>query len=189
VIAFGLPAVFGEILGAWLLTRMADLSPLVQYELLGHEFSITPVKLIVGILMMLFAFMEVLPRARHISFPKNYLPVGGVLSGFFGGISGHQGALRSAFLVRSGLSKQQYLGTSVVIACMVDISRLSIYSTRFSSGDIRSNWTLLGAAVLSAFAGAIIANRLVPNITLKSIQILVSVLLFMISVSLMAGLL
>lgn len=187
VITFGLPAILGAFLGAWLLTGIADVPAMVQYEILGHELSITPVKLMVGMLMLLFALMEVLPRARHLSFPKKYLPVGGVLSGLFGGISGHQGALRSAFLVRSGLSTQQYLGTSVLIACMVDISRLSIYTARFSSPELRSNWTLLGAAVLSAFAGAITANRLVPKITLKSIQLLVSVLLLMIAVSLMTG--
>jgi hypothetical protein len=48
--------------------------------------------------------------------------VGGILSGFFGGLSGIQGAIRSAFLVKSGLKKEAYIATGVVIACFVDIN-------------------------------------------------------------------
>lgn len=42
-------------------------------------------------------------------------------------ITGHQGALRSAFLVRAGLSKESFIATGVIIACMIDITRLGVY--------------------------------------------------------------
>jgi acyl-CoA reductase-like NAD-dependent aldehyde dehydrogenase len=45
--------------------------------------------------------------------PPGYLPVGGLLSGFFGGLSGHQGALRSVFLLRAGLTKESFIATGV----------------------------------------------------------------------------
>lgn len=50
----------------------------------------------------------------------------GALSGFFGGLSGHQGALRTAFLIRAGLPKEVFVGTMVVSAVVVDLSRLLI---------------------------------------------------------------
>src|SRR2546430_5845961 len=187
IVAFGLPALFAALVGAWVLVRVSDLPPLAQYQFLGHEFSILPVKVVIGLLMVVFAVMEVLPGWQQVSFPKQYLPLGGILSGFFGGISGHQGALRSAFLVRGGLTKESYLGTSVVIACLVDISRISIYSTHFSSLKIHENGALLSAAVLSAFIGALIGNRLIKRITFRFIQILVSVLLFLIGFGLAMG--
>jgi len=109
------------------------------------------------------------------------------LSGFFGGISGHQGALRSAFLIRAGLSKEKYLGTGVVIACLVDVSRIAVYSPHFSAMHFGDNVPLLGAAVISALLGAVMGNRLMKKVTLRSIQLLVSVLLFAIGLGLAAG--
>jgi uncharacterized protein len=187
IVAFGLPAIFAALVGAWVLVLVSDLPPLAQYQFLGHEFSILPVKVVIGPLMVVFAVMEVLPGLQHVSFPKQYLPLGGVLSGFFGGISGHQGALRSAFLVRAGLSKEKYLGTGVVIACLVDVSRIAVYSPRFSEMHFADNGPLLGAAVISALLGAVMGNRLMKKVTLRSIQILVSVLLFAIGLGLAAG--
>src|SRR4030065_529039 len=46
--------------------------------------------------------------------PARYLVLGGALSGFCGGLSGNQGAFRSAFLIKAGLDKQAFVGTSVV---------------------------------------------------------------------------
>ena len=45
-----------------------------------------------------------------------FLAAGGLLSGFLGGLSGHQGALRSAFLIKCGLSKEVFIASGVVIA-------------------------------------------------------------------------
>lgn len=47
-------------------------------------------------------------------FPPHWLPLGGLLSGFFGGLSGNQGALRSAFLLKAGLSKEAFIATGTV---------------------------------------------------------------------------
>jgi uncharacterized membrane protein YfcA len=188
VIAFGLPAILSAFVGAWSLLWFSDLAPVAHYRLLGHEFSVLPVKLVVAILMVAFALMEINPNLERISFSKKYLPLGGLLSGFFGGLSGHQGALRSAFLIRAGLSKERYLGTGIVIACLVDISRISVYGARFSSVNFADTGPVLVAAAVSAFIGAVIGNRLMKKITLRSIQILVSVLLFVIALGLAAGL-
>ena len=40
------------------------------------------------------------------------------MSGFLGGLSGHQVALRSAFLIKCGLTKESFLGSGIVIACL-----------------------------------------------------------------------
>ena len=69
----------------------------------------------------LFALLELVPSLEaRIKFDKKYLPLGGALSGFFGGISGHQGALRSAVLLKCGLEKEAFIATGVVCAVVVD---------------------------------------------------------------------
>ena len=76
-----------------------------------------------------------LPCFEKLSFDPKYIPIGGGLSGFFGGLSGHQGALRIAFLIRAGLQKEIFIRSMVVSAVMVDISRLLVYGSIFFARD------------------------------------------------------
>jgi len=187
VFQFGIPAILAAFLGAWALLWLSDLKPLVHYQLLGHDFQVTPVKLIVAILMVFFALFELVPKFEKISLEKKYLPLGGILSGFFGGLSGHQGALRSAFLIKSGLSKESFIATGVVIACLVDVTRISIYSSHFSLTSSGENNVLLLAAIASAFLGALTGNCLVKKVTMRTIQVIVAIMLFGIAVALGTG--
>lgn len=186
VFQFGIPAILAAFLGAWTLLWLSDLKPLVHYQLMGHDFQVTPVKLIVAILMVFFALFELVPKFEKLSFEKKYLPLGGILSGFFGGLSGHQGALRSAFLIKCGLSKESFIGTGVVIACLVDVSRISVYSSHFSLASSGNNVLLL-AAIVSAFLGAFIGNRLMKKVTMRTIQVIVAIMLFGIAGALGTG--
>lgn len=188
VFRFGLPAILAAFLGAYLLLRLGDLEPLYTYQLLSRNLKVMPLKLVVSILMVFFALFELIPRFEKLSFDRKYLPLGGFLSGFFGGLSGHQGALRSAFLLKCGLSKESFIATGVVIACLVDISRISVYSTHFSRAGIAENTLLLFSAVICAFLGAFIGNRLIKKVTMRAIQVIVSFLLLGIAVALGTGL-
>ena len=187
VLQFGLPAIIAALLGAWLFVWFSELDPLFTYYLLNRELHVMPVKIVVAILMIVFASMELAPAFEKMSFDKKYLPLGGILSGFLGGLSGHQGALRSAFLVRSGLSKEGFIASGVVIACLVDVSRMSVYSSHFAMAGVNGNVSLLMAAVLSAFLGAFIGSRLVTKITMRTIQVIVAAMLFVIAVGLGSG--
>jgi hypothetical protein len=109
------------------------------------------------------------------------------LSGFFGGLSGNQGALRSAFLIRAGLSKEAFIGTAVVVSTFVDFTRLSIYATRFTKAGLIDNLPLVIIATIAAIAGAYIGNKLLKKVTLHFMQILVAIMLILISLALAAG--
>jgi len=188
LIRFGIPAILASFTGAWLLIKIAGLPALYQYQIGAHLYSITPVKATIALLLILFAIFEIVPAFQKLEFDKNKLPLGGVLSGFFGGLSGLQGALRSAFLIRSGLSKEAYIATGVVIACLVDFTRLSVYATRFVSADLHDNLVLVICATLAAMAGAFTGNKLLKKITLNFIQKIVAVMLIFISLALGFGL-
>ena len=189
VLRFGLPAILAALLGARLLLWLSHLQPLLAYRFLGMHLQVLPVKLVVACLMVVFALFELLPRLARVSVAQKYLPLGGLLSGFFGGLSGHQGALRSVFLLKSGLSKESFIATGVVISLMVDIPRLAVYSLSFPLLQAGGGLPLLAAAVLAAISGAFVGNRLLRQVTLRGIQILVALMLLGISVALGMGLL
>ena len=187
VLRFGLPAIVAAFLGARLLILLSEMQPLASYQMFGRDLQVMLVKLVVAILMIVFALFELIPRLEKMSFDRKYLPAGGILSGFFGGLSGHQGALRSAFLVKSGLAKESFIGTGVVIACLVDVTRLSAYGSHFSQAKAGENVYLLLAAIISAFLGAFIGTRLVKKVTMRVIQTIVSIMLIGIAIGLGTG--
>lgn len=193
VLKFALPAAVAAMLGALLLNAMATVEPIMQYVLGGRTCSITIVKLVIAFLIMVFALLEIVPGFDKLSFNPKYIPVGGMLSGFFGGLSGHQGALRTAFLIRIGLPKDVFIGSMVVSAVAVDVSRLIVYGSTFFSRDFsilaeRGGVGLVVAGSLAAFLGAYIGSRLLKKITMRAIQITVGVMLFVLSIALGTGL-
>lgn len=188
LIRFGIPAVIAAVAGAWLLLRITDLSPLFTYQLGEKEIEVYPVKFVISILLIIFALLDLLPFLEKFQFNKKHMPIGGLLSGFFGGLSGNQGALRTAFLIKAGLTKESFIATSVVLSCFVDFTRLAVYSTRFVKADLDENISLVLSATLAAIAGAYLGNKLLKKVTLKSIQVLVAILLIVVSIGLGSGL-
>ncbi|MCE9540341.1 MAG: sulfite exporter TauE/SafE family protein [Bacteroidetes bacterium] len=187
VLNFGIPAILFAFIGAFLLTLLADLNPLFHYSIAGKTFDVMPLNLTISILLIFFSLFEVVPKFASIQFSQKYLVLGGVLSGFFGGLSGNQGALRSAFLLRANLSKESFIATGVVIACLIDVSRLFVYGKQIFGMGSEFNFTLIIAATLSAFTGAYLGNKLLKKITIKTLQYTVAALLFVFAVLLGVG--
>jgi len=189
LLRFAVPAVAASFGGAWLLFHLSDVPPLLTYSVGGYAAEVTAVKLVVGILLFLFALADVLPSSRDLSFAPRYLAVGGALSGFFGGLSGMQGALRSAFLVKVGLSKEAFIATGVVVAALIDISRLAVYVPALMREADRIDYALLGGAVLAAFAGAYLGKVVLSSVTMSSVRRIVAAMLFVVSAGLVSGVL
>ena len=188
LLRFGIPAVIAAFFGAWLLLAMVELQPLFSYHAFGRYIEVYPDKFIISILLIIFAAMDLIPYFNNLQFGRDKLPIGGALSGFFGGLSGNQGALRSAFLIKAGLSKESFVGTAVIISTFVDFTRLGVYSTRFTQAGLVDNLALVISATLAAIAGAYVGNIILKKITLKFIQITVALMLIVISLALGAGL-
>ncbi len=186
---FGITAVIGAFLGAKLLFVFSTHEPLYIYNIGDKTFSITLIKLIISVLMIVFALFEVVPRLKNIKFKKDKLYSGGMISGFVGGLSGFQGALRSAFLLRYGLTKEEFIATGIFIACFVDLTRLSVYFNRLSDINIGENLNVLIAAILSAFGGAYIGSKLLRKITQEFVQRAVTLMIIILAIGLGTGLL
>lgn len=187
IIRFGVPAILAAFAGAYLLTLLAGTDPFLSYTVAGSNFYITPLKLTIAILLFIFALFDLVPQLMKLNFDSKYLPLGGVLSGFFGGLSGHQGALRTAFLIRAGLSKEAFIGTGIVISVFIDISRLTVYFSDILKLEDQIDYSLLLAATLSAFVGAVIGNRVLKKITIETVHLVVGVMLLIFSLLLAAG--
>jgi len=183
---FGLPAMLAAIAGAWLLSHITT-QPLFSYAIADKMYNITLLKCFIGVLMIVFAMFEIIPSLKHWAVSPSWIPLGGLLSGFFGGLSGHQGALRSTFLQKLKLEKQTFIATGIAIACMIDVSRISMYANNLQHAE-QLPWKLVAAATLAAFAGAWLGNTWLKKITLQSFHFLVALFIILFSISLIAGL-
>ena len=192
IIAFGLPAIAAAIVGAYLLSQLAGQQAIVVWRPFGQPAVVTPVKLVLGVLIVVFGFFELLPSLRKLRAPPRWLPIGGALAGFFGGLSGHQGALRAAFLSRVGMGPSEFVATQSVLGLMVDASRLLVYTVTFLAGTGTARgteipWLLVSVATAGALAGAWVGRALLPKVTLPRLQLVIGALLIAVGTALAGG--
>lgn len=189
VLRFGVPAVLAAFAGAALLGWLGSSDPLWQYQAFGRELQVLPLKLVIGLFILVFVALDLSPRFAQLGVDRKFLPLGGLASGFFGGLSGHQGALRSLFLLKAGLSKEAFVATGVAIAVLVDVSRMLVYGLDISARQASLDWPLVTAASLSAFAGAYFGAKLLGKTTVRTVQTVVALLLLVVALGLVAGVL
>ena len=178
VLKFGIPALIASFLGALALGYVSQFNELFTYMIGSHVAIVTPIKISIGLLMLGFASFEIFPNLKKIRINRKYLPVGGLVSGFFGGFSGHQGALRAAFLAKIESTTHGFVGTGAIIAAMVDIARITTYAFFLFFGK---------TAVISAFCGVLIGRRWLHRITIDVIRVITGILLAGIALALILG--
>ena len=191
VLRFGLPAIPAAIAGAWLLGRLGAGDVLFSWSLAGRTLGPTPAALVVGGLMIALGLLELQPWFQRLAAPPSAAPLGGLATGLLGGLTGQQGALRSMFLLRFGLDPARFIATGVMIAVLIDLSRLPVYALTVGSAagtlDTRQG-LLVGWAVLCAFAGAWGAVRWLKKVTIGLVRGVVAAAMLAIGAALVAGL-
>ena len=184
VLRFGVPGIVGAYAGARLMHALGERTALFQ----GVRHAVDPLDLTIAALMLVFGLFELSRTLNTLSLPRKWMVPGGLLSGFFGGLSGHQGALRSMFLLRAELSKEAFIATGVAIACLVDFTRLPTYLNSELLRTLQAEWSLLLVSALAAFAGAWWGKKLIPKVTMRGVQVAVGLLMLAIAGMLAGGL-
>ena len=144
-------------------------------------------KLLISLLLLIFAIIELIPQTKNLKFKKKWLPLGGLLSGFFGGLTGIQGALRSAFLIKINLSKESFIATAVTISVLVDFTRIGVYFSNIDMFKFSDQNYLIIFPCLAAISGSLIGINLLKKITIDLIHKLVNICLVILAVSLALG--
>jgi uncharacterized membrane protein YfcA len=182
---FSIPA---AVLGSYMLSEWIKDKILFNYQIQGISFDVTFLKIFIGCLMLLFVIIETNSTIKSKQISPKYLPVGAVLSGFFGGLSGHQGALRSMFLIKSIPSKKKFIATGIAIACLVDLTRIPLYIWYLRDEHLHTNNLQLIIVALAAFVGAYFGNKFLHKIEISSIHKVVTFFLIFTAAMLISGL-
>ncbi len=187
LLRFGLPALAGGLAGGWLLRSWASSADPVILRVGEREFWTYPAPLAIGTVMLLMAGTELHPRFAGWRPSARWLPLGGLASGLLGGLSGHQGALRSVFLSGlPGLTPVAFAATGAVIACGVDVARLAAYGTTAWT-PAAEHAALLATAGVAALAGTWLGSRWIRKVTLPFVRRLVAVGVILVALRLITG--
>ena len=181
---FGVFAFLGTFVGSYLIKQTGDLGVFYSIEIFNHFNQVNFTSFFLGSMMLIFSFLEFSHLLKKTEISHSWIPVGGLVSGFFGGFSGHQGALRSAFLSNSGLSKFEFVATSALIGVMIDIIRMSTYYQNLDS-EIPIELISIGASF--AILGSITGNRMLKKTEMKNVKNIVGLFLFSIGTLMLLG--
>jgi len=139
---FGWAMVIGALLGATLNT----------------VFESNLLLLLVGVALVVLPVLSVTERWTKIRLPESEDRIGGFGSGFFGGLTGHQGALRAMFLQKRLPDKAEYAATAAVLALVVDVTRIPVYVALEGWQILEAGWLIVGL-VLAAILGVQLGKR------------------------------
>jgi len=108
---------------------------------------------------------------------------GGGLSGFFAGMFGIGGAIRSAFLSAFDLPKAVFIATAGAIGLLVDSTRIITY---FTGGETlpRELWYGLILFIPVSFLGAQIAKKVVDRIQQNKFRMVIAIFLLAVGIKL-----
>lgn len=144
---FGLTSAAGGLAGALLHGRLG--SPALSY--------------VFGALLVFVSAGQLTGVAARLHFGGRSAWAAGALSGFFGGLVGNQGGIRSAALLEFDLEKRTFVATATAIGLMVDAARVPAYLWSVGGELPRlAGWMGVATAgvVVGTFLGGAVLSRL-----------------------------
>lgn len=187
---FGIPAVIFAFLGGELLKEIGNSGIFYSIQYTHRVAEVSYLKAILGFLLLFFAWMDYFDRFSIQKSSDRILVFGGVLSGFFGGLSGHQGAFRSLFLSKVTIDKIQFVGTSNVISLAIDFTRIVTYLSFIRQLDFAWNQAggMIVTGISAAILGVVVGMKLLHKTTIQHIQKIVALFLCVYGLLMLLGL-
>jgi len=189
VLKFGLPAIPGAMLGAFILSLLSERSAF-HWNALGYQFTPSAAGVLIGIALIIFAALELTSWFQRVKAPPSMIPIGGAITGFFGGLTRQQGALRSVFLLRTALDGPRFVATGVLVSILIDLARVPTYFASFAIGSLdltKREIGLVALGTIAAFAGAWLGSRYLAKARIEVVRVIVAAMLFAIGSALVLG--
>ena len=150
--------------------------------LLNTWASSRVLQLVFGSLLILAGLSQVTGYAKRWQLRGVLAWLGGALSGFFGGLVGNQGGIRTAAMLGFEVNKRQFVATTTAVAFLTDAARVPIY-TAFEWQELTRLWPTITLATCGVVAGTLWGEKLLSRIPERQFRRLVGLLLLLLGVS------
>ena len=110
----------------------------------------------------------------------------GALSGFFGGLVGNQGGVRTAAMLGFDVDKRQFVATTTAVALLIDAARVPVYLA-LESQALAMLWSIIAIATTGVVVGTLFGEKLLARVPERRFRTVVGALLLLLGVSLLRG--
>jgi len=108
--------------------------------------------------------------------------LGGALSGFFGGLVGNQGGIRTAAMLGFDADKRQFVATTTAVALLIDAARVPIFLAA-ETGALVTLLPVITIATLGVVMGTLFGEELLARVPDRRFRTVVGTLLVLLGVS------
>lgn len=164
VVLFGSFSVVGSLAGA-----------LLGVSMRGPAEGV--VSIAMAVLLMLGGLSALAAPHEGIHFGAKTAALAGGVSGFFGGLVGSQGPVRSAALLAFNISKESFVATAMALAIAVDLARIPVYVTVHQDAMTQA-WKTILLATAGVLAGTLGGNRILHAVPVVPFRRMVACLVF-----------
>ena len=165
---FGLTSAAGGLAGALLNTRAS--SPALT--------------IVFGSLLVFAGAAQITGSAQRWQFHGSVAWIAGALSGFFGGLVGNQGGIRSAALLGFDLPKERFVATATAIALIVDAARMPVYVV-VERAQVAAIWPLVVISVLGVVGGTLAGQRVLAIVPEQRFKQIVGAIILLLGIAML----
>jgi uncharacterized membrane protein YfcA len=197
VAAVSIPHAIGASIRFWRFRREVDWSVVRSFGLTSAAGGLTgallntwatsrTLELVFGSLLVLAGASQVTGYAKRWRLRGTLAWLGGALSGFFGGLVGNQGGIRTAAMLGFEVNKRQFVATTTAVALLIDMARVPIYLA-INTAQLARMWPTLALATIGVIIGTLFGERVLARVPEQHFRLVVGVLLLLLGVSFLIG--
>jgi len=153
--------------------------------LLNSRANSPALTIVFGCLLLLAGISGLTGFLERMRLGRRAAWIEGALSGFFGGLVGNQGGIRSAALLSFGMSKETMVATATAVALIVDGARMPVYFVVEREGILQA-WTILLLAIAGVLLGTFWGVKLLRKIPQQLFPKLLSCLILALGIYMVA---
>lgn len=195
IVIVALPHFLGAGLRFWLLKAKANRQILIRFGLLSaagglagallhSSFQSSLLQSIFAVMLIVAGILGALQLSERIRLGKIGASIVGLASGFFGGLAGEQGGIRSVALLNFSIEKEAFIATATATGLIVDATRMPIYY--LTQPTLITQYTgILILSTIAVIAGTLAGNIVLKKIPEKSFKQVVSLLILLLGIFLL----
>ncbi len=193
VAAVSIPHAIGTSVRFWRFRREVDWSIVRSFGFTSAAGGVTgallntwatsrTLELVFGALLILAGTSQLTGFANRWRLRGALAWLGGAVSGFFGGLVGNQGGIRTAAMLGFEVDKRQFVATTTAVALLIDAARVPVFLV-LQTGAIVALLPTIAIATIGVVIGTLYGERLLMRVSEARFRTVVGTLLVLLGVS------
>jgi uncharacterized membrane protein YfcA len=152
--------------------------------LLNARASSPALTIVFGSLLVFAGAAQITGSAQRWRFHGSVAWIAGALSGFFGGLVGNQGGIRSAAMLGFDLPKERFVATATAIALIVDAARMPVY-VAVERAQVAAIWSLVAIASVGVVVGTLAGQRVLAIVPEQRFKQIVGAIILLLGIAML----